>query len=190
MLPDGLQSYTNLQHKFVHMGLPPSTLYTLCKNKSNLVEDSFPFKERMPSKSNCVCLQIYSGHWSTLWSQISWFWLGNPVLSHFCSLAFDSAPKSWVKHISHFGNLELNSEHPRNLSLSLSSCEVIPWWNQFNPDVAPCHPFPQSSGHQPATCVPKKELCLEELNIWLPETFPASKTFRGLLSNSHCQISA
>ena len=41
MLSKGLQNYTNLQHKFLHMGSTPP-LYTMCKNSSDLAEDGFP----------------------------------------------------------------------------------------------------------------------------------------------------
>ena len=45
MLSEGLQYYTNPQHKFLHMGLtpPPQHTHTQCvKKTSDLVEDGFP----------------------------------------------------------------------------------------------------------------------------------------------------
>ena len=46
MLPKGLQNYTNLQHKSLHMGSTPlSPLYTMCKKTSDLVDDGFPKKD-------------------------------------------------------------------------------------------------------------------------------------------------
>ena len=44
MLSDGLQNYTNLQHRFLHMGStpPPPFSYTMCKKTSDLEADGFP----------------------------------------------------------------------------------------------------------------------------------------------------
>ena len=58
MLSKGLQNYTNLQHKFLHMGLTPSPLYTMCKKTSDLAEDGFPFSCLYICLCICVCLCV------------------------------------------------------------------------------------------------------------------------------------